>query len=175
MQAVQPIFAATLTPHRALSRRGLRIVVAVIAVLASIPGIIFFALGAWPIVGFLGLDVLAVYWAFSASMRDGRRREQITLWPDALEILATGGNGRVTRSEFAPFHVRLVIDRDFEERTTRLRLRQDERELVIASFLNPEDKASFAKAFGSALRKARNPNAAPARRPLSGDHSNRKN
>ncbi len=175
MQAVQPIFAATLTPHRALSRRGLRIAVAIVAVLASIPGIIFFSLGAWPVVGFLGLDVLAVYWAFSASMRDGRRKEQITLWPDALEILAVNGRGKVTRSEFTPFYVRLLIDRDYEERTTRLRLRERERELVIASFLNPEDKASFAKAFGTALKKARNPNAAPARRPLSGDHSNRKN
>ena len=81
----RPLFAATLTPHRSLSRAGLRYVVAGTAVAASIPGVIFFSLGAWPIVGFLGLDILAVWWALSASLRDGKRMEKVTLWPDELE------------------------------------------------------------------------------------------
>jgi uncharacterized membrane protein len=174
MQAAPPLFAATLTPHRALSRRAFRIVIVVLAILASIPGIVLFSLGAWPVVGFLGLDVLVVWWALSASVRDGRRRERVTLWLDALEILAVDGRGKVTRTEFAPFHVRLLVDRDYDERTTRLRLRDKDRELEIGRFLNPEDKASFARSFGTVLKKARGPNPAPAHRPLSGDHSNRK-
>ena len=59
----RPLFAATLTPHRSLSRRGMRIVIAVMAIGASIPGMLFFALGAWPIVGIMGLDVALVWWA----------------------------------------------------------------------------------------------------------------
>ena len=151
----RPLFAATLTPHRSLTRRGLRWVIAVTAIAASIPGMVFFSLGAWPIVGFMGLDVLAVWWALSASMRDGRQMEKVTLWPDELELKRVAPNGREELLRFNPFFVKLVIDRDFNERTTALHLRTRDDDTVIGAFLNPDDKASFAKAFGTALKKAR--------------------
>jgi uncharacterized membrane protein len=151
----RPLFAATLTPNRSLSRRGLRWVIAVTAVAASIPGMIFFSLGAWPIVGFMGLDVLAVWWALSASMREGRQMERVTLWPDELELKRVTPSGKEELYRFDPFLVRLVIDRDFNERTTGLRLRSRDGDTAIGAFLNGDDKASFAKAFGTALRKAR--------------------
>ena len=53
-----PLFAALLTPHRSLSPKGIRWVIAFTCVMASIPGIAFYAMGAWPVVGLLGLDVL---------------------------------------------------------------------------------------------------------------------
>lgn len=174
MQAAAPIFAATLTPRRALSRRGRRLVVAVLTILAGIPGLVFFSLGAWPVIGFLGLDVLAVWWALSASARDGKRREEIRLWADRIEILAVGAGGRQTMTAFAPVHVRLIVARDFDERTTGIRLRDKDRDLEIGGFLNHEDRASFARAFGTALKKARGASPSPAPRPLSGRESNRK-
>jgi len=151
----RPLFAAKLTPHRSLSRRGFRIVVALVAVLASIPGMIFFSLGAWPIVGFLGLDVLLVWWALGASMKDGTQYEEVTLWPDQLELRQVSGRGKEQVQRFNPFFVRLVIDRDFNERTTALHLRTPEGDTEIGAFLGPDDKASFAKVFGTALKKAR--------------------
>ena len=151
----KPLFAATLTPHRSLSRRGARIVIALAAVLATIPGVLFFSLGAWPIIGFMGFDVLLVWWALSASMRSGRQYEVVTLWPDQLEVKQVTAKGREQLTRFNPFFVKLVIDRDFNERTTALHLRTRDSDMVIGAFLNPDDKASFAKVFGSALKKAR--------------------
>ncbi|MDP1730893.1 MAG: DUF2244 domain-containing protein [Devosia sp.] len=151
----RPLFAATLTPHRSLSRRGFRVVVALIAVLAGIPGMVFFSLGAWPIVGFLGLDVLLIWWALGTSMTSGKRYEEVTLWPDQLELRQVSARGGEQVLRLNPFVVKLVIDRDFNERTTALRLRTRERDIEIGAFLNPDDKASFAKVFGTALRKAR--------------------
>jgi uncharacterized membrane protein len=150
-----PIFAASLTPHRALSRRGVRIVIALVAILASIPIIVFFALGAWPVVGFMGLDVLAVWWALSASMKDGKRLEQVTLYPDNLVVRQVSPAGADSRSIFNPFFVRLVVTREAEGRVTGLALRSRDDELPIGSVLNPADKATFAKAFGAALSRAR--------------------
>mgnify|MGYP003581100348 CR=1 FL=1 len=150
----RPLFAATLTPHRSLSRRGLRFVIALVAILASIPGMVFFSLGAWPIVGFMGLDVLLVWWALSASLREGMRYEKVTLWPDELEVKRVSAGGKEELLRFNPFFVKLVIDRDYNERTTGLHLRTREGDTEIGSFLNPDDKSSFAKAFGSALKKA---------------------
>lgn len=151
----RPLFAATLTPHRSLTRRGYRYVIALACILASIPGIVFFSLGAWPVVGFLGLDVLAIWWALSASMKSGKEYEEVTLWPDQLEVKQVSAKGKVDLTRFNPFFVKLVIDRDFNERTTGLHLRTRDSDLIIGAFLNPDDKASFAKVFGSALKKAR--------------------
>ena len=59
-------------------------------------------------------------------------------------------------SRFNPFFVKLVIDRDFNERITALHLRSRDRDLLIGAFLSPDDKTSFARVFGAALKKARN-------------------
>jgi len=151
----RPLFAATLTPHRSLTRRGYRYVVALACVMATVPGLIFFSMGAWPIVGFLGLDLLAIGWALSASFKSGKQFEEVTLWPDELEVKQVAANGKAEITRFNPFFVKLVIDRDFNERITTLHLRSREQDMVIGAFLNPDDKTSFARVFGAALKKAR--------------------
>ena len=151
----RPLFAAKLTPHRSLGRKGFRVVIMLAAVLATVPGIIFFSMGAWPIVGFLGLDIALIWWAMSASRRDGKRYEEVTLWPDQLEIKQVDGVGKETLSRFNPYFVKLVVDRDFNERTVGLHLRTRDRDVVLGQFLNQDEKSSFAKAFGTALKRAR--------------------
>ncbi|MDR3474248.1 MAG: DUF2244 domain-containing protein [Devosia sp.] len=151
----RPLFAARLTPHRSMSPRGIKIVCAMAASLLLLPGLIFYLLGAWPVVGFMGLDVAALYWALSYSLRDGRRFEQVTLWADRLEVRQVSPKGEERLDSFNPFFVRLVVERDIDEHTTGIRLRAADHDLVVGAFLNPDDKASFAQAFGTALRKAR--------------------
>ncbi len=34
-------------------------------------GIVFSMIGAWPVTGFMGLDVVLVWWAFRANFADG--------------------------------------------------------------------------------------------------------
>ena len=46
----KPVFAATLTPHRSLDERGKRIVIVLISLLALVPGVLFYAVGAWPVI-----------------------------------------------------------------------------------------------------------------------------
>ena len=151
----RPLFAAKLTPHRSIDPRGIRIVCAFAASLLLLPGLIFYLLGAWPVVGFMGLDVAALYWALTHSLRDGRRYEEVTLWADRLDVRQVSAKGEVQTQSFNPFFVRLVIERDIDEHTTAIKLRTRERDLVVGAFLNPDDKATFAQAFGTALRKAR--------------------
>jgi uncharacterized membrane protein len=67
----KPLFSAKLTPHRSLGRRGGRVVIALVAVFATIPGIVFFSLGAWPIVGFMGLPRMrGVEWSHDRAWSD---------------------------------------------------------------------------------------------------------
>ena len=56
---------------------------------------------------------------------------------------------------FAPKTVRLIVVRDENEKTIAVRLRSGKEELELGAFLSPEDRSSFARAFGTALRKAR--------------------
>ena len=151
----KPIFAATLRPHRSLGPKGFGVVVGLAALMAAIPGLVFFSIGAWPIVGFMGLDVIAIAWALSVSMRGGKVSEVVTLWPDALELKRIDAKGNAESLQFNPFFVKFVIDRDINERTTALWLKTKDEKVPLGTFLNPEDKVSFAKAFGMALKRAR--------------------
>jgi uncharacterized membrane protein len=150
-----PVFSATLTPHRSLSPRGRRVVIAAVAVLASIPGIVFYAIGAWPVLGFMGLDVLAVWWALSASTRSGQAAEHVMLYRHALEVRRVSPAGTERTERFDPFYVRFEVTRDHEDRITGLELRTRDRSVALGQFLNPADKASFARAFAPALARLR--------------------
>jgi uncharacterized membrane protein len=150
-----PLFAAELTPNRSLSARGGWIVLGLVALLAALPALAFLSMGAWPIVGFMGLDVLAIAIALYVAMRRGKRREQITVWADQLEWTATDAKGAKTLRRFNPKTVRLLLDRDADEKTVALRLRQGKDELEVGAFLKTDEKSSFSKALGTALRRAR--------------------
>jgi uncharacterized membrane protein len=150
-----PLFAATLTPHRSLTPRGRRILIATIAIAASIPGLTMYALGAWPVVGFMGLDVAAVWWALNASTRSGQRSEHVALYPDSLDVRLVSDAGAERLLHFNPFFVRLEISRDAAGRISGLALRDRAQTLPIGSFLNEPDKTTFAKALGAALARAR--------------------
>jgi uncharacterized membrane protein len=151
----RPLFAARLTPHRSLSRRGVGVVVGIAAAMLALPGIVFLTLGAWPVVGFMLVGVLALAFALSWSLRDGRRFEEVTLWADRLEIRRVAPGGEETTESFNPFFTRLRVTRDFDERVTEIALDARPTHAIVGAFLNPDDKASFAQAFGTALRKAR--------------------
>jgi uncharacterized membrane protein len=151
----KPLFAATLTPHRSLTPNGKRVVVGLLAALALIPGIVFYVAGAWPVVGFMGLDVLAIWGALTISMRTGKAHEVLTLWPASLELKRVDAKGKEELLTFLPANVRFVIDRDFNERVTGLWLKAENKKVPLGAFLSNDEKLSLSKVFGSALRKAR--------------------
>jgi uncharacterized membrane protein len=154
--APPPVFDALLCPHRSLGRSGIRLVVIFTATLALIPGLFFYALGAWPIIGFLGLDVLALFWALSVSLRDGRTRERVRLWPDRLQIDHIPARGPHRSHQFNPFWVRFTIERDYDDNVTALKLALRDRHVEFARFLGPGAKASFARDFSHALHRVKN-------------------
>lgn len=151
----KPLFAATLTPHRSLSPRGKRIVIALVAALALVPGIVFYVAGAWPVVGFMGLDVIGIWAALTISMRSGKAFEVLTLWPGTLELKRVDPKGVEDILTFEPLNVRFVVDRDYNERVTGLWLKERDRKVPLGAFLSNDEKMSLSKVFGTALRKAR--------------------
>ncbi|HKK29208.1 MAG TPA: DUF2244 domain-containing protein, partial [Alphaproteobacteria bacterium] len=49
---------AVLSPHRSLAPRGFLILMGAVAAVSFATGLLFASMGAWPILGFFGLDVL---------------------------------------------------------------------------------------------------------------------
>ena len=96
------LFDALLTPHRSLGPRGFMIFMAAIAAVSFTAGVVFFIAGAWPIVGFLGLDVLLIYLLFRANYRHGRRHEILELTRARLTVRKVNHYGEERSFEFQP-------------------------------------------------------------------------
>jgi uncharacterized membrane protein len=154
--AAEPtLFSATLTPHRSLTRRGLMAVMLAIAGLSFLAGIVFFAMGAWPVVGFLGLDVALVWWAFRANEHAGRAYEKISVSPSELTVRKVSASGAVAEWTANPVWVRLDRDMHDEFGLQGLSLVSRGKRLPIAAFLGPDEKLSFAQALAAALGEAK--------------------
>lgn len=143
---------ATLTPHRSLSRRSFIAVMGLIAAVNFVAGMVFLAIGAWPVMGFCGLDVLIMYWAFRRNFADGRRAEmiEITAHELVLERLAEGREPEEQR--FVRSWVRVELEEDRErELIGRLLLRSHGTATEIASFLGAEERKALAGELKTAL------------------------
>src|SRR5262245_57228367 len=78
------IFSATITPYRSLGNVGFLVLMLVIGGVSFAAGVAFLMLGAWPVFGFFGLDVLLIYWAFRVNYRAARAYEQVRVTGGAL-------------------------------------------------------------------------------------------
>ena len=79
-------FAAVLTPHRSLSPKGFTVLMALVCLVSFATGLLFYLLGAWPVMGFMGLDVALIYVAFKLNYRAARLYETVDLTPGALTV-----------------------------------------------------------------------------------------
>ncbi len=149
------IFSALITPYRSLGSTGFLILMLAIGGLSFISGVAFLLLGAWPVFGFLGLDVLLVYVAFRANFRAARAYEEVKVTASELTLRKVSPRGGVREWTLNPVWVQLdrIVHEEFG--IERLFLVSLGRRLSIASFLGPDEKASFAQALSNALGEAR--------------------
>lgn len=149
------IFSTVITPHRSLTRTGFLMLMAAFGGISFISGMVFLIAGAWPVFGFFGLDVLLLYWAFRLNYRHAAAYEEVKITPSTLTVRKVSHRGRVREWALNPLWVRLekVVHEEFG--IERLFLVSRGRRLAIASFLGPDEKASFAEALGKALNEAK--------------------
>ena len=149
------LFSAIITPHRSLSGTGFLLVMATVGGMSFIGGMFFYLLGAWPVVGFLGLDVLLVYWAFRANYRAAAAFEQVVVTPSELRLRRVNHRGEVAEWKLNPVWTRLDRESHDEFGLLRLFLVSRGRRLSVGGFLSPKEKESFATALSAALGEAR--------------------
>ena len=149
------LFSALLTPHRSLNRTGFLVLMGFLSVVSFATGIAFLLMGAWPVFGFLGLDVLVIYWAFRVNFRRAAATEEITVTPSELRVRRVSHRGHVAEWVLNPLWVQLDQKTHAEFGIERLYLVSRGRRVSIGNFLGAEEKASFAKALLAALQTAK--------------------
>jgi uncharacterized membrane protein len=146
-------WSVTLTPHRSLSREGFVALMAVIVAINCIGGLLFLTLGAWPVAGFMGLDVLLIWWAFKRNFTDARCAERITIKDDLVTLQRLSREGIEEKMEFNRrwLKVELEFD-DAREIVGRLLLVYRGALTEVGSFLGGDERQSLSNALRSALR-----------------------
>jgi uncharacterized membrane protein len=149
------IFSAVITPHRSLGRTGFLILMAVFGGISFVAGIVFFIAGAWPVFGFFGLDVALLYWAFRLNYRAAGAYEEVTVTPSTLTIRKVSHRGAAREWVLNPLWVKLDKVTHEEYGIEHLLLVSRGKQLAVANFLGPDEKAGFAQELGNALNEAK--------------------
>jgi len=154
----QENFSAILIPHRSLGRHGFFILMGLICGISFIAGVVFFKIGAWPVVGFFGLDVLLIYGAFKLNYRDARQREIIEINGEELRVTKLNLQGRAKSWQFNRYWVRVqhYVDPEEEYENQPLIITSHGRALEIGSFLSRNEKIVFSNRLRDALKSAGN-------------------
>lgn len=151
--AAVPVFDAVLTPHRSLTPLGFRILVGAFGLLCIGFGVVFWLLGAWPVAGFLGLDVALLYGALKLSFFSARRTERLRLTAEDLTLSRVDPWGKAEDVRFAPPHwLRVEID-DPPRHESQLRLSLRGRAVTVGAFLMPTERLDLARALRAALAR----------------------
>src|ERR1044071_6903508 len=141
VQTADPaLFSALLTPHRSLGSVGFLVLMAAVAGIGFVGGVVFYIVGAWPVVGFLGVDVLLVYWAFRVNYLAAAAYEEVTVTASELRVKKVSHRGEVAEWSLNPLWVKLdrVTHEDYG--LLHLFLVSRGKRLTVASFLGPAEK-----------------------------------
>ncbi|MCB2112155.1 MAG: DUF2244 domain-containing protein [Parvularculaceae bacterium] len=146
-------FDAVLFPNRSLPNRGYIAVMSIVIASNLFFGVYFFAIGAWPVIGFCGFDVFLVWLAFRLSYRQGRLHERVRIADGDMLVSRVLPSGHESRWRLQPFWARVVIDNPGEHEA-RVRVLSKGRSLVLGSFLSPDERITFGEALQAAIARA---------------------
>jgi uncharacterized membrane protein len=147
-------FRAVLRPHRSLGPKGFLVLMSILTAISFTAGLVFYAMGAWPVFGFFGLDLLLVYIAFRLNYRSGRLYETVEVTHDELTITRVHPSGRTERFVCNPYWARVRLAQGRDGRTD-LRLHLRGKEMSFGRFLTDDERHDFARALTGALLQAR--------------------
>ena len=149
------IFSAVITPHRSLGRTGFLLLMGFFGLISFVAGMVFLIAGAWPVFGFFGLDVALLYWAFRLNYRHAGAYEEVTVTPSALTVRKVSHRGRA-RDQKEPLDTEFLVAFLVELDPKRIKHPFARgKQLIIANFLGPHEKASFAKEVDAALSEVK--------------------
>ena len=150
----------TIWPHRSLSPRGFAIVMGVLAGLLFFIGLGFFLAGAWPVIGFLGLELLVVWGAFKLNYRAARHRETIQTTTEELMVESQTPGGERAEKSFPIGWLRVSLSPP----ESPVMQSRDQQKIIVSShgeqaeigkYLHPAEKAGLSRELRAMIDRAR--------------------
>ncbi len=145
---------AEIRPHRSLSRAGFALMMATIGGVSFVAGVFYVAIGAWPVMGFFGLDLLLIWLAFRLSYRQARLTERIRVTAEAVEVERRPPAGRGRSWRLPTYWTRVRIDEPVDH-ASQIELTSHGQSLTVGAFLAPKERARFAASLRAAIAEAR--------------------
>ena len=140
---------ALLTPHRSLSARAFLMVMCVFSGMNVIIAMFWALRGAWPVLGFLVLDVALLAFAFRINFRAGRMFERVRIDAECVQITRQPVRGRPAHWVVNPVWARV------EDRPDAVRIAAGDRAMHVGAFLSPPERDDLAIVLRAALARAR--------------------
>jgi len=147
-------FRFELVAYRSLNRTGFIVLMTAVILINLVVGVVFTMAGAWPVLGFCGLDIALIYWAFKTSYRDGRASETVEISPAILTLTRVHPSGSTERFQFNPYWVRVRLQERQDGRND-LYLASHGEQFHFARFLSDDERRDFAESLTGALLAAR--------------------
>jgi uncharacterized membrane protein len=146
---------AEIKPNRSLSERGFIILISVITLANVASALVFLRMGATYVPIFLGVDLLALTFAFIASFAAARVIERVQVSADAVKVTYETPKAVRVVWESPTVFTRVTTERDEENRVMALRLALSGRQTAVAVALSPRERGEFAKALEDAIWRAK--------------------
>lgn len=144
-------FATSLSPHRSLSADGFRFVMLGAVAANVVIGLPLFVMGAWPVFGFMGLDVFLLWWLFKRSYLDARRSETLLLTDRELVVVRVAPDGEREELRLDAYWLKV------EATEERLVVTSRGNRAVIGRFLGPDERLRVAEQLKAAIAEMRAP------------------
>lgn len=147
-------FDAVLTPNRSLSPRAFLVVMGIIGAVSFLAGMAFLSMGAFPVIGFFGLDALAIWFAFRWNFSTLNQETRIRVTADAVRLEHQAPGQAMRKAEIPTGFARVQLTFP-ERRQSELTIAHGRSSWVIGRFLTGSERRSLADALEQAIRHAR--------------------
>src|SRR5258708_6850164 len=143
-------FATSLRPHRSLSPDGFKWLIRVAVAANLVIGLPMYLLGAWPVMGFMGLDVFLLWFLFKRNYLDARRSETLLLTDRELIVDRVAPDGEREEHRLDAYWLKI-------EQGERLVVTSRGSRVVIGRFLSPGEREQVGEQLKAAVADQRSP------------------
>jgi uncharacterized membrane protein len=143
-------FTALLRPYRSLPPLGFKWLIRAVLAANVVIGLPMYLLGAWPVMGFMGLDIYLLWYLFNRNYFDARRSETLTLTDRDLVVERRSPDGEREEHRLDAYWLKI-------ETGERLIAISRGQRIVIGRFLSPDERDRVADQLKAALAALRSP------------------
>ncbi|HEU5093614.1 MAG TPA: DUF2244 domain-containing protein [Reyranella sp.] len=143
-------FSTSLRPYRSLPPEGFKWLIRAVVLANLVIGLPLYLLGAWPVMGFMGLDVALLWWLFQRNYLDARRSETLVLTDRELIVDRQGPDGEREEHRLDAYWLKI-------EQGERLVVTSRGNRVVIGRFLAPAVRDEVGEQLKAALARMRAP------------------